>query len=359
MSGAYTTIDDPSAFFQTLLYTGDDSTDRALTNDGNSDLQPDFVWIKCRNDSFDHVMVDSTRGASTSTTGTQLSSNLNAGQPSNTNGHVKSFNSDGFNVRSGSSGSNPLVGVNKDSKTYVAWQWKANGGTTSTNSDGSVDVTIQVNATAGFSIMKWNGNGTTTGTVGHGLGAVPDMILNKYGLDGTSNWGVAFPKFETSKLLTLNSTGGFSSASGMSSYNSSTFVDGNGAATGGTIAYCFKQVKGYSRFGFYVGNGNTDGPSIYTGFKPAFLMIKRSNGSGYWVMLDSKRNSPNGTGQRLGAQANDAEYGSTNIDLLSNGFKVRASNSDSDTNLDGGTYVYMAFADKPYVTPDGVISTAV
>ena len=145
----------------------------------------------------------------------------------------------------------------------------------------------------------------------------------------------------------------------MSNYNSSTFVDGNGADTSGTVAYCFKQIKGFSRFGFYVGNGNTDGPSIYTGFKPAFLMIKRSNGSGYWVMLDSKRNSPNGTGQRLGAQANDAEYGSTNIDLLSNGFKVRASNSDSDTNLDGGTYVYMAFADKPYVTPDGVISTAV
>ena len=207
--------------------------------------------------------------------------------------------------------------------------------------------------------MKWNGNGTTSGTVGHGLGAVPDMILNKYGLDGTSNWGVAFPKFETSKLLMLNGTGGFTSASGMSGYNSSTFVDGNGAATGGTIAYCFKNVKGYSRFGFYVGNGNTDGPSVYTGFKPAFLMIKRSNGAGYWVMLDSKRNLPNGTGQRLGAQATDAEYGSTNIDFLSNGFKVRASNSDSDTNLDGGTYVYMAFADKPYVTPNGVISTAV
>ena len=207
--------------------------------------------------------------------------------------------------------------------------------------------------------MKWNGNGNTSGTVGHGLGAVPDMIIEKYGLDGTSNWGVAFPKFENSKLLTLNDTGGFSSASGMSSYNSSTFVDGNGAATGGTIAYCFKNVKGYSRFGFYVGNGNTDGPSIYTGFKPAFLMIKRSDGAGYWVMLDSKRNLPNGTGQRLDAQANDAEYGATNIDFLSNGFKVRAANADSDTNLDGGTYVYMAFADKPYVTPNGVISTAV
>ena len=345
MSGDYTTITDPSAYFQSALYTGNAST-ISVTNDGVSDLQPDWLWLKARDIAQPGTIRDSSRG-----TNKFLYPGANSAEGTNT--YLTSFNSDGFSMNATDNE------VNGNGNTYVAWQWKANGGTTSTNSDGSVDVTIQVNSTAGFSIMKWNGNGTTSGTVGHGLGAVPDMILNKYGLDGTSNWGVAFPKFETSKLLTLNDTGGFSSASGLSSYNSSTFVDGNGAATGGTIAYAFKNVKGYSRFGFYVGNGNTDGPSIYTGFKPAFLMIKRSNGSGYWVMLDSKRNLPNGTGQRLGAQANDAEYGSTNIDFLSNGFKVRASNSDSDTNLDGGTYVYMAFADKPYVTPNGVISTAV
>ena len=345
MSGDYTTITDPSAYFQSALYTGNAST-ISVTNDGVSDLQPDWLWLKARDIAQPGTIRDSSRG-----TNKFLYPGANSAEGTNT--YLTSFDSDGFSMNATDNE------VNGNGNTYVAWQWKANGGTTSTNSDGTVDVTIQVNSTAGFSIMKWNGNGNTSGTVGHGLGAVPDMILNKYGLDGTSNWGVAFPKFETSKLLTLNSTGGFSSASGMSSYNSSTFVDGNGAATGGTIAYCFKNVKGYSRFGFYVGNGSTDGPSIYTGFKPAFLMIKRSNGAGYWVMLDSKRNLPNGTGQRLGAQANDAEYGSTNIDLLSNGFKVRASNSDSDTNLDGGTYVYMAFADKPYVTPDGVISTAV
>ena len=345
MSGDYTTISDPSAYFQTALYTGTAST-ITVTNDGVSDLQPDWLWLKARDIAQPGTIRDSSRG-----TNKFLYPGANSAEGTNT--YVTSFNSDGFSMNATDNE------VNGNGNTYVAWQWKANGGTTSTNSDGSVDVTIQVNSTAGFSIMKWNGNGNTSGTVGHGLGAVPDMIIEKYGLDGTSNWGVAFPKFETSKLLTLNDTGGFSSASGLSSYNSSTFVDGNGAATGGTIAYAFKNVKGYSRFGFYVGNGNTDGPSIYTGFKPAFLMIKRSNGSGYWVMLDSKRNLHNGTGQRLGAQANDAEYGSTNIDFLSNGFKVRASNSDSDTNLDGGTYVYMAFADKPYVTPNGVITTAV
>ena len=348
MSGDYTTITDPSAYFHTQLYTGSGSSGLQVRNNANAgDFTPDWLWIKPRSIADNHVLFDSSRGFNK-----QLKSNGNDAEDTHSPARI-TRETNGFDVDTTDQN------YNQSSATYVAWQWIANGGSTSTNSDGTVNVTIQVNSTAGFSIMKWNGNGTTTGTVGHGLGAVPDMILNKYGLDGTSNWGVAFPKFETSKLLTLNGTGGFTSASGMSGYNSSTFVDGNGAATGGTIAYCFKQVKGYSRFGFYVGNGNTDGPSIYTGFKPAFLMIKRSNGSGYWVMLDSKRNLPNGTGQRLGANANDAEYGSTNIDFLSNGFKVRASNSDSDTNLDGGTYVYMAFADKPYVTPDGVISTAV
>mgnify|MGYP001416798179 CR=1 FL=1 len=348
MSGDYTTITDPSAYFHTQLYTGSGSSGLQVRNNANAgDFTPDWLWIKPRSIADNHVLFDSSRGFNK-----QLKSNGNDAEDTHSPARI-TRETNGFDVDTTDQN------YNQSSATYVAWQWIANGGTTSTNSDGTVDVTIQVNSTAGFSIMKWNGNGNTSGTVGHGLGAVPDMILNKYGLDGTSNWGVAFPKFETSKLLMLNGTGGFTSASGMSSYNSSTFVDGNGASTGGTIAYCFKNVKGYSRFGFYVGNGNTDGPSVYTGFKPAFLMIKRSDGSGYWVMLDSKRNLPNGTGQRLGAQANDAEYGSTNIDFLSNGFKVRASNSDSDTNLDGGTYVYMAFADKPYVTPDGVIATAV
>ena len=206
--------------------------------------------------------------------------------------------------------------------------------------------------------MKWNGNGNTSGTVGHGLGAVPDMIINKYGLGGTSNWGVAFPKFETTKLIVLNSnSNGFQSASGMSNYNSSTFVDGNGADTSGTVAYCFKQIKGFSRFGFYVGNGNADGPFSYTGFKPAFVMIKRSNGSGNWLMFDSKRDPSNAVDDYVVAHAAQAEADFDFMDFTSNGFKQR--HTSSHANGDGETYVYMAFADKPYVTSEGVISTAV
>ena len=343
---AYTTIDDPSAHFQTALYSGNGST-QSITNDGNSDLQPDWLWFKSRNSTQVHQLFDTSRGIAKS-----LRSNGNdAENTDDPNDRLTAINSDGFTL--GDDG-NP----NNGSNTYVCWQWKANGGTTSTNSDGTVDVTIQVNSTAGFSIMKWNGNGNTSGTVGHGLGAKPDFIVEKYGLDGTSNWGVAFPALETSKLLTLNSTSGFATASGLSGYNTTVWTDGNGAATGGTIAYAFKNIQGYSKFGKYTGTGNSDGPFVYTGFKPAWLMIKRKEGSGYWVMLDSKRNTPNGTGKRLGAQATDAEYGSANVDIVSNGFKVRASNSDSDTNLNGDDYVFMAFAEHPFVSSEGVPVTA-
>ena len=344
MSGNYTTIDDPSAHFQTKLYTGTGSS-QAYTNDGNSDLQPDWWWGKERNNSTDHHLYDSSRGVTK-----RLKSNGTDAEDTVSTG-LTAFGSDGFTL--GSSGS-----INGSSDTYVAWQWKANGGTTSTNDDGSVDVTIQVNSTAGFSIMKWNGNGNTSGTVGHGLGAVPDMIINKYGLGGTSNWGVAFPKFETTKLIVLNSnSNGFQSASGMSNYNSSTFVDGNGADTSGTVAYCFKQIKGFSRFGFYVGNGDANGPMCYTGFKPAFVMIKRSNGSGNWLMFDSKRDPSNAVDDYVVAHAAQAEADFDFMDFTSNGFKQR--HTSSHANGDGETYVYMAFADKPYVTSEGVISTAV
>ena len=341
---AYSTIDDPSAHFQTTLYSGTGST-ASVTNGGNSDLQPDWVWIKARNATRDHRLLDSTRGVQK-----ELVSNSNAAEYTESTG-LTAFQSDGFQH----GGAN---GYGASGENYVSWQWKANGGTTSTNDDGSVDVTIQVNSTAGFSIMKWNGNGGTSGTVGHGLGAIPDMILNKYGIDGTSNWGVAFPKFETGKLIVLNSnSNGFQSASGMSSYNTSTFVDGNGASTGGTVAYCFKEIKGYSRFGFYVGNGDANGPMCYTGFKPAFVMIKRTNGSGNWMMFDSKRDPRNAVDDYVVAHATQVEAEYDFIDFLSNGFKQR--HTSSHANGDGDTYVYMAFADKPWVTSKGVVTTAV
>ena len=343
---AYTTIDDPSEYFTINHYTGSGSSGLQVRNSANAGtFTPDWLWIKPTSLSDNHTVFDSTRGFDK-----QLKI---ATDDEDTHSPARiTRETNGFDVDTTDQN------YNQSSATYVAWQWIANGGSTSTNSDGSVNVTIQVNSTAGFSIMKWNGNGNTSGTVGHGLGAKPDFIVEKYGLDGTSNWGVAFPALETSKLLTLNSTSGFATASGLSGYNTTVWTDGNGAATGGTIAYAFKNIQGYSKFGKYTGTGNSDGPFVYTGFKPAWLMIKRKEGSGYWVMLDNKRNTPNGTGKRLGAQATDAEYGSANVDIVSNGFKVRASNSDSDTNLNGDDYVFMAFAEHPFVSSEGVPVTA-
>ena len=351
---AYTTIDDPSAYFQTVLWTGNDETDRAITNTGNSDLQPDLVWIKCRNDTFDHVIVDSSRGASTSTTGTQLSSNLDAQEPSNTNGHVKSFNSDGFNVRSGSSGSNPLVGVNKDAKTYVAWQWEANGGTTSSNTDGNLTTTVQANQTAGFSIVLWTSTGSSD-VIGHGLGATPKVIIEK-SRSATGDW-TFYTNAGGNKLLFLNNGNAVTTSfSGVNSVGSSTFTDGNGG-TDTRVAYCFAPKQGYSKFGIFIGNGNADGPFVYTGFKPAWIMVKNLTDSGDdWHIHDLARSTFNANNKRLKANDSAAEATSGDFDFLSNGFKVRSSSNFANGN--GDSHVYMAFAESPFVSSKGVPTTA-
>jgi len=343
---AYTTIDDPSAHFHIQLYTGSGSSGLSVTNDANAgNFSPDFLWLAPRSNGDNNVIFDSSRGFNK-----QLKANGNDAEDTHSPARF-TRESDGFDIDTTD------TNYNGSGRTYVAWQWIANNGTTSTNSDGTVNVTTQVNSTAGFSIMKWNGNGTTTGTVGHGLGAKPDLILNKYGLDDTSNWGIAFPKLETSKLLTLNGTNAFATASGMSNYNSSTFVDGNGAATGGTIAYCFKNIQGYSKFGSYKGNGNADGPFVYLGFKPAWIILKRSSSTGNWLMYNNKMDVKNEALTYLVSNATDAQSTAANgIDLLSNGFKLRR--TGVSWNNSGDTYIYIAFAEHPLVSSKGVPVTA-
>jgi len=339
---AYTTIDDPSAHFQTALYTGNNSN-RSITNDGNSDLQPDWIWGKSRSDADAHTSTDSSRGNTKVLT-------PNATEAEGTDStYVTSFNSDGFSL-----GTNN--GMNKNTLTYVAWQWKANGGTTSTNSDGTVNTTMQLNATAGFSIITWTGAGNNTSTAGHGLGAIPDCIIVKNRAD-SQNWSVAFPKFETAKLLALNLDSAFFSASGLSSYNTSTFVDGSGSSSEAYIAYCFKNIQGYSKFGKYIGTGNADGPFVYTGFKPEFLIIKRTDSANSWYLVDGTRGSTNVISAELEANNNGAEAtGNVRLDILSNGFKIRT--SGAAYNADDGTYIYMSWAKHPFVSSKGVPTTA-
>jgi hypothetical protein len=349
---AYTTIDDPSVYFQTKLWTGDGSDDRNLTNDGNSNLQPDFLWNKRRSTTGSHQLIDSSRGVtkvvlsnSTNTEGTETNS-------------VQAFQTDGFQI--GSDGN-----INGNGTTYVAWQWKCNGGTTASNSNGTITSTVQANTTVGFSIVTYTGNGSSGATVGHGLGAVPDTIIIKARSD-SQNWFVNTPVGGGVGYLMLNQTNADSGANS-SVWNSTTptstvFTLGNsGGINGNTqtyVAYCFKSIKGYSKIGTYVGNGNDDGPFIYTGFKPAWLMVKRTDTTNDWFIIDNTRDDyQNPFADLLSPNLNDAENANTaRGDFTSNGFKWRV--SPNAFNADDGRYFYMAFAESPFVSSAGVPTTA-
>ncbi len=348
---AYTNIDDPSAFFQIALYAGNNST-QAITNDGNSDLKPDFLWFKNRSETVSHTLWDSTRGITKF-----LISNTNASEYTNASGYeLTSFNTDGFGL-----GPHNNAGINQSSAyNYVCWQWKANGGTTATNNDGNVTSTVQANQDAGFSIVTYTGTGNTSSTVGHGLGVTPNWIIFKR-RSGISNWDI---QIDGTSRATLNLTEA-GATNVLSSFSSTTF--GLGSATsnekngnGSTyVAYCFAEKQGYSKFGKYVGNGNANGPFVYTGFKPAFIMMKNKSAVSNWYMWDNKRSSFNPIKDGLNPNTNNATQGAAYdmVDFLSNGFKIRAY-ADGTWNGSGNSYIYMAFAENPFVTSTGIPTTA-
>ena len=348
----YTQVDDPSEYFHIQLYTGTGSS-HSVTNDANAgDFKPDWVWIKERSSSGGHKTYDSTRGVQEA-----LQTQSSAAETTTAQG-LTAFNTDGFTV--GSDG-----GHNQSSATYVAWQWKANGGTTASNSDGSITSTVQANTTAGFSIVKFTGTGSAA-TVGHGLGEIPVMIIQK-NLDSSASWSVKHHKTSNNfDFLNLNSTATATANDSIwTSTDPTTSVFSIGTATAinqssqEQICYCFAEKQGYSRFSKYVGNGNTDGPYIYLGYRPSFILLKEIGNSNSWWMFDTARDPINSADARFAANSSDAEAtGSfTNvIDFLSNGFKLR--NSDSAWNRDGGTYIFMSFAENPFVTSTGVPTTA-
>ena len=350
---AYTNIDDPSAHFQTALYTGNgDSADdtNAITNDGNSDLKPDFLWIKRRDYDNGHQLADSTRGVTKF-----LGSETTTAEYTQA-GRLASFNTDGFTVQS-SSGA-----FNAENEPFVAWQWKANGGTTASNSDGNITSTVQANQDAGFSIVTWTGNQSASATVGHGLGVTPDMVMIK-SRSAAYSWNVylgALPQTGGNNMFCFLDTAAAAFQVAGTAFNSSTFQPtGNVKRNSGSmLAYCFNSVQGYSKFGKYVGNSNTNGAFIYTGFKPAFILLKQSSASGNgWFLSDSTRDASNTSNSAyLRADEAGAEGSSKVLDLLSNGFKLR--NNDNAVNGTGHTYIYMAFAENPLVTSTGVPTTA-
>ena len=341
---AYTTIDKSSLHFNTKLYTGT-GAENAVTG---INFQPDWTWIKSRNATYDHTLYDAVRGATK-----QLYSNHTNGQYTEAQG-LKSFDSDGFTNGTDAKGNN-------NGTTFVSWNWKANG-SGSANSDGDITSTVSVNTTSGFSIVKYTGDGTTGQTVGHGLGSVPKLIINKQLT--TQNWFFYHHSIGNTKVLKLNTNDAetTSSACNNTTPTSSVFTIGTSASTNVSgedfINYCFAEKQGFSKFGSYTGNGNADGAFIYTGFSPAFVIVKQTNASGEsWKMYDNKRPGYNLVNNWLEPDDNQAEgTGSNQIDVVSNGFKARASNTAM--NASGSTYIFMAFAEAPLVGSNNVPANA-
>ena len=341
---SYTTIKKPSDYFNTKLYTGN-GTSQSITGVG---FQPDFIWVKERSSTSSHQLVDAVRGIYKRliSNGTNPESD-DSGSPNDFN----SFDNDGFSILTGG-------GVNENSQTYASWNWLANG-TGVSNTDGSISSTVSANTTSGFSIVKWTGDSSASATVGHGLGTTPAVIITKE-LNGTDYWHVWHKNLTNPNNLFLNtslaqqappdgtlsnvgsSTFGFQGATNVVAVNESGIDN---------IGYCFADVQGYSKFGSYTGNGNADGTFVYTGFKPAWIMIKNTGGDS-WVMFDNKREGYNPDNDFLQPNTSNTEgtEAGAKIDLLSNGFKLRGSGGGiGQTNNSGSTYIYMAFASEPLV----------
>ena len=342
----------PKDYFNTKLYTGNGSTN-AITGVG---FQPDFVWQKSRSNGEGHGLFDVLRGVTN-----RIQSNTD-GATSSQAGSLTAFGSDGFTV--GGSPNNDAA--NGNGQTFASWNWKANGAGSS-NTDGSITSTVSANTTSGFSISTYTGTGANA-TVGHGLGVAPKVVLIKQ-TNGTAWWFMYHNDLGTTGKLNLNTTG-YNNDLQASYWNStapssSVFSLGTEASVNGSsqnfVAYCFAEKQGYSKFGSYVGNGSTlNSPFIYTGFKPAFVMVKASSISGNeWNMWDNKRNPYNVADKVLWANTSNTEAEIAydyDIDMLSNGWKART--ADARLNQSGATYIYMAFAEEPLVSSNGVPATA-
>jgi hypothetical protein len=320
------------------LYTGDGTNGRLIQN--SAGFQPDLVIIKSRSNALNHNWYDSNRGApneiSSSTT------NLD------TSGDLTAFNTTGFTV-------NQTVGyeINHSAYTYVAWQWKA-GGANTTNTSGTITSQVSANPTAGFSIVTYTGNGTAGATVGHGLGAVPKMIFVKNRSSAVA-WAAWHTSIANTQYLVLNTTAEVATGAtwwNSTSPTSSVISVGTSTSTNASgntyVAYCWTPIAGFSQFGSYTGNGSTDGPFVYTGFRPKFIMRKNITQAYGWYMDDTSRNSFNVIKDFLLANSsaaevlNDVNYA---LDIVSNGFKVRSSHITQ--NYSGDTYIYACFAENP------------
>ena len=330
---AYTTIKKPSDYFNTKLYTGNGGT-QSITG---LDFQPDFTWIKSRSAGSWHHMGNVVRGADK-----RLQTNSTNAESTATTG-ITSWDSDGFSL--GSNGD-----TNASSATFASWNWKANGAG-SANTDGTITSTVSANTTAGFSIATWSGTGSN-GSIGHGLGGVDCMIIKD--LSNVRDFYFWQKTMAYNTRLELNNTEAFTTGTDnmtalpdATKINMAVSTQNNGSGNN-YVGYFFQEKQGYSKFGSYIGNGNADGSFIYTGFSPAFVMIKNTTTAGTsWTMCDNKRAGYNASNYRLAPNLADVESTSNAWEMYSNGFKMTS--TGSRVNTSGNNYIYMAFAEQPLV----------
>jgi hypothetical protein len=343
------TIPNGAQYMAAVTYTGNGTASTAITasssNSGNNPLgvtfQPDLVWIKSRSATTNHNLFDTIRTATN-----YLISNSTAANASNAN-TLTAFNTTGFTLGT-DAGS---IGVNVNAATYVAWEWNAGSGSSVSNTSGSITSTVSANTTAGFSVVGYTGTGANA-TVGHGLGVAPSMVIVKSRVSTVANWPIYHPTVGAGNYVLLNTTA--AATAGATVWNSTAptstvFSIGTAAGvntnTDTYIAYCFAAVDGYSAFGSYTGNGSADGPFIYTGFRPRWIMIKNSGSIGSWTIADTSRTTYNAVTARLFPDLTNIEDTSVTIfDVVANGFKLRSTTGNTSAN----TYIYAAFAENPF-----------
>jgi len=346
---AYTDIDNPAQYFQTKLWTGNSTNDRVITlDDTDADLDPDMIWIKKRADDVeDYAVHDTERGISSSPK--LLNANTNALEETHgNNGYVSAVSADTFTLSTNGSGGDAYQYNNHNGDTYVAWCWKES-------------------ATAGFDIVTATGNATAK-TISHSLSAVPHWMISKERTGSVNDWTVYHHKNtsapETDSLIwnETNTTSDQNTHWNDTAPTSSVFTVGTGSVVNRNsstyVYYLWSEKKGFSKFGVFTGNGNTNGPFIYTGFRPAWILSKRTDNTsgGEWNVVDTKRDIDNPAQDKLEMNNSDTEEDDEMYDILSNGFKINR--SDGNINASGGTYVYMAFAESPFVNSNGVPTNA-
>ena len=339
----YTTIDNPELYFQAVIWTGNGSA-RSITFDNtDTSMQPDLVWAKSRSNAYNNCLIDSLRGV-----GKLIRSNQTTAEETHAT-TVSAFNSNGFSLGGGD------AFTNVDSATYVAWCWKANG-SGSSNTAGSINTTAtSANTTAGISIVTWTGDENSSATLGHGLGAVPKYIVTK-GRTYASSWATFHASHGATKWFQGCETDAVADNDQIwndTEPTSTLFTVGASNQVNDAynyVAYVFAEKQGFSKFGSYTGNSNADGTFVYTGFRPAMVIVKRTDTTDDWFILDNKRNTYNPQNKYSMQDSSNAEATYIFFDFLSNGFKIRSTGGGHNT----GAYIFMAFAEAPFVNSKGV-----